>query len=923
MKARLRLLLLAALLCPLGAIAATLTGVVVNGNTGSPVSGATILLRDQNVQTGTNFNGQFRLDVADDSDIYMIVNADGFTSTGVDIRVGRGTVNTGEIRIFPANDNSEFRGDIDDLMFDEEVLNDDEGSAQSVASLTGSTNNIYYNTASYNFGPMYFRYRGMDNQYQSVYINGLRMNDLVRGSFSFSTLLGMTSRAFRNKTTTLGLDASNYAFGDLAGSVNYNTTTDLYAPGFNGSVAFTNSNYMLRGMVTYSTGLNDKGWAFTISAIGRYAKEGIMDGTFYNSGGLFASIEKKFNSANSLTLTLFGGPTQRATGRPTVQEAYDLAGTNLYNPDWGYQDGKKRSSRITETFDPTVILNWLYKKGNTTVNTSAGFRSVYYNRTALNYYNATDPNPSYYKYLPSYFAGRGDDAAAELYTTLWETDEAFRQIKWDDLYQINYLNNIENESLPLDKQKGSSYIMENRINHQLVGMFSSYVNTRLNSIMSLQGGVSFNYTTSRNYKTIRDLMGGEFWLDIDPFSNREISIRPQNLQNDLDNPNRRVGEGDKFGYNYDINALRAEAWLQNVINLPKWDINYGLQLSYTQYERDGKMRNGRAPENSKGKSELLKFDNVNLKLGAVYKLDGRNQFAAHLEYGTRAPLFDQVFIAPRVKNTVVDNVENERDFSGDISYMWNYRRFRGSITGFYTNADNAIERNGFYDDDYQTYANYILTGVRRVYKGIELGMAYKITPSVTATFAGQYSRFQYKNNPQGTRSFENGMYPDTTQTVYLKNYYLGSTPQYCANIGIDWAAPKSWFFNVNFTWQGDAYVNLAPRYHEALPNLWQDFGGSLEELEAKVKELSIQEKIKNAYSLNASIGKLININRKVSMNVNLNLTNITNNKDIATYAYQQGRLRTSGTDAYNRNAFPTRYNYAQGFKMYLNVGVRF
>ena len=253
MKARLRLLLLAALLCPLGAIAATLTGVVVNGNTGSPVSGATILLRDQNVQTGTNFNGQFRLDVADDSDIYMIVNADGFTSTGVDIRVGRGTVNTGEIRIFPANDNSEFRGDIDDLMFDEEVLNDDEGAAQSVASLTGSTNNIYYNTASYNFGPMYFRYRGMDNQYQSVYINGLRMNDLVRGSFSFSTLLGMTSRAFRNKTTTLGLDASNYAFGDLAGSVNYNTTTDLYAPGFNGSVAFTNSNYMLRGMVTYST----------------------------------------------------------------------------------------------------------------------------------------------------------------------------------------------------------------------------------------------------------------------------------------------------------------------------------------------------------------------------------------------------------------------------------------------------------------------------------------------------------------------------------------------------------------------------------------------------------------------------------------------------------------------------------------------
>ena len=40
--------------------------------------------------------------------------------------------------------------------------------------------------------------------------------------------------------------------------------------------------------------------------------------------------------------------------------------------------------------------------------------------------------------------------------------------------------------------------------------------------------------------------------------------------------NRRVGKGDKFGYDYDIHALRAEAWLQNVINLSHWDINYGL-----------------------------------------------------------------------------------------------------------------------------------------------------------------------------------------------------------------------------------------------------------------------------------------------------------------------------------------------------------
>ncbi len=267
----------------------------------------------------------------------------------------------------------------------------------------------------------------------------------------------------------------------------------------------------------------------------------------------------------------------------------------------------------------------------------------------------------------------------------------------------------------------------------------------------------------------------------------------------------------------------------------------------------------------------------------------------------------------------MDNVDTERDLSADISYIWNYRRFRGAITAFYTDVDNAIERNGFYDEQYTTYTNVVLSGVKRCYKGVELGMAYKITPSITATFAGMYSKFQYKNNPQGTRTFENGLYPDTTQTVYLKNYYLGSTPQFAANLGIDYAAPKNWFFNVNATIQGNSYVNLAPAYHEALPNLWEQFD-SEEALAAKIEELSAQDKLKNAFTLNASIGKLIYLNRKVSMNINLNVNNILNNRNVVTYAYQQGRLDTKN---YDRDAYPNRYSYAQGIRLFLNVGIRF
>ncbi len=916
---RQKLFLLLLLTASIPALAGTpkVRGTVVDATTGAPVKGATVMLRDQGVQVVSGGSGEFFITASNTGSDGILVMVPGYEAMLVDVDLADGTADLGTIRLSPDSHTMAINSEEESLLFDMESIEDDEGASQSIAALSGASDDIFYNTASYNFGPMYFRYRGLDSQYQNVYINGIQFNDAIRGRFNFSTLLGMTSRAFRNKTTTIGLGASNYGFGGLGGSINYNTVTSGYAPGFNGSVAYTNSNYMLRAMATYSTGLNKHGWAFTVSAIGRYSKEGIVPGTFYNSAGLFLSVEKVFNKNNSLTLTAFGGPTQRANSSATYQEAYDLAGSNLYNPNWGWQDGKKRASRIIETFDPTFILNWLHKGDKTTVNTAVAARWVNYSTSALNWYKALDPNPTYYRYLPSYY--KDSPEQYDLYTQLWK-DGTIRQINWDNLYQINYLNNVQNQTLPDDKKKGSSYILENRHSNQFNAMFSSYVNHQLTSYMALQGGVGVNYTRGTYYKTIRDLLGGEFWIDIDPFSDREISIAPDMLQNNLDNPNRHVTKGDKFGYNYDIDVLKVNGWLQNTITLPQWDVNYGLEMSYTMFQRDGKWRNGRAPNNSLGKGQIHRFDNAMFKAGATYKINGRNFLSAHVQMGTRAPLVESVYISPRVKDTSVDNPTNERIFSGDISYAFSYRKFRGAITGFYTSMSDVIERTAFYDDRYSSFMNYVLAGVHKVNKGVEIGLAYKITPSVTATFAGTYSRYQYKNNPQGTRSYENGMKADTTQTVYLRNFYAGSTPQVVGNLGIDWQAPKNWYFNINGTWMGDAYVNLSAPYHEAMPDLWQMYP-TQEQLEAKLKELSTQDKLKDAFVLNASIGKFINFrNRKMSMNINLNVNNILNNRKIATYAYQQARINT---DTYDRNAFANRYSYAQGIRVYLNVGIRF
>lgn len=917
MRLKLFLLLLLTATIPSLAQKTGITGKVVNTDTGAPVAGATVILETQGLSVDTDPTGSFSITNATPGTDALVIVAYGYNDYNAVVDLASGIVeNLGIIKLTDSDLMTTYYEDQNDMLFDQAVLEDEEGNAQTIAALTGASDDIYYNAASYDFQPMRFRVRGYDSKYTQTYINGISFNDLARGRFNYSTLGGM-NRAFRDKTSALGSGAAAFGFGDIGGATDINTTASHYAPGFNGSLAYTNSNYMLRGMVNYATGLSKSGWAFSMSAVARWANEGVIEGTFYNSFGLFASLEKVFNSKHSLNLTAWGAPTQRASNSATFLEAYELADNNLYNPNWGWQDGKKRASRIVETFDPTVVLNWEWKPSrNTSLNTGVAFRSIHYSTSSINWYDGPDPRPDYYRYFPSFY--KDDEVAYELYTDLWKHDEDFRQIKWDQLYQANYMNKIYGRGGNPDNH-ASSYILDDRHSNQTNWVFNSLLNHRLNDNMTLQAGVSVNHTSAHYFKTVRDLLGGEYWIDVNKFSERDFPSNPDILQSDLRNPNRKVGKGDTFDYDYYINALQATAWIQNMITLPQWDINYGLKIGYTQFQRDGKMQAGLDPEHSLGKGSTHRFDTGALKAGATYKIDGCNYISAHASYGTQAPLFEYSYISPRYREKAIDGLQNERIASFDLSYIWNYRRFRGSITGFWTDMMDQTERSSFYDEQYSTFMNYVLQGVHTRYKGIELGAAYKITPSITLSLAGTVARYQYCNNPMGTRSYENGLREDMTQQVFLKNYYLGGTPQLAGNIGIDWAAPGSWFFNVNASWMGDAYVNLSPIRHEALPDLWEKYPDE-GDLTAAMESLANQDKLKDAFVLNASIGKVVYINRKVSMNFNLNVDNILNNRNIQTYGYQQGRFDYTNYDA---QKYPNKYFYAQGIKVYFNVGVRF
>ncbi|MDE5807209.1 MAG: hypothetical protein K2H76_03770 [Muribaculaceae bacterium] len=463
----------------------------------------------------------------------------------------------------------------------------------------------------------------------------------------------------------------------------------------------------------------------------------------------------------------------------------------------------------------------------------------------------------------------------------------------------------------------SSTILEYNHTNTTQWMFNSYINHRLNDAMTLQGGLAVNYTDAHYFKTVGDLLGGEFWRDVDTYSERDFGGNTDKLQNDMRNPNRLVTDGDVFGYDYNIRHLMVRAWLQNQVVTTHWNVNYGGEINYVNFMRHGNMQNGRAPENSLGAGERHTFDNASIKAGATYKLNGRNYFVAHATYGTRAPRPYDSYVSPRTKDDAVPGLKSERFLSGDIAYVWNYKNFRGSVTGFYTHVWDGMKHTGFYDYDLKSFMNYNISDVETEYKGVEIGLEYKIMTGLSIRGAANFSRYQYKNNPMGVRSYDNGSEDDVYRRVYLKNYFIGCAPQQAYSVALNYNI-KQWFFEVNANYLADNYYDLSFARHEEMPGLWK-VCQSEEEYDQRRREIIAQDRLKDAFVMNLSIGKVLYM-KWGSLNFNLSVNNLLNNRNIQMRGWQDGKFDYTN---YTTTKYANKVAYAQGIRVFFNVGVRF
>ncbi len=826
--------------------------------------------------------------------------------------------------------------------FTEAQLGEDDDMSQNVTILN-STNNVYASEAGYLFSPMRFRYRAFNQKYNDVYINGASMNDMESGQFRFSNIGGL-NRFTRNVDFALPFEANNYSMTGMAGSNNYDMRAGSMQVGQYASVGVANRNYTLRGLYTYSSGFNDKGWAVSAGITYRWANRGYVEGTFYNSLSYYLGVQKKWQNGHSLSISTWGNPTERSTQGASTDEVYWLANDYYYNPYWGYQNGKKRSSRVVNDFAPSLIATWDWNISDKMKLTTSLFgKYSIYKSTKLNYSNSENPQPDYWKNLPSsyYYVWDtgGQDAILSNNATAWDSwnqsynywtaSKANRQINFDRLIWANQKASANgNDAL---------YFIQAKHNNNLNVTLSSALTTKLSKKSQLVNGIMLGTNYGRHYQTMEDLLGGTIYHNINTYALGKYPANDSRVQYDLRNPNALVGEGDKFGYDYRIDVQKANAWSSYTAEFSRFQAMVSGRIGYTGMKRHGYMQNGMFADNSYGASGTAHFLDGGAKASLNFDAGRGHAFKIGAGYEWRAPQASTAFVSPEQNNDFVQNLKNERVFSSEVSYQYQNAWLHANLSGYYSHMDHVTEWQNFFFDDINSFSYVSMTGIKKAYYGVEAGLDFKLASWLNLKTLGTISEAKNLNNARVT--YLNSTSAEmTSETVYNKNMRESGTPLTVASIGLDYHK-GGWYIDVNANYYDRIYLSYSPssRYFSTLttrqaawkanPTLNQRV---FDDDNNFVDGALDQMKGHGGWMVDLSVGKSVRL-KHGSLNFNLMLTNVLNNRKIVSGGYEQSRSdytvnsttgEYSNTRVYKFSKNPKKY-YVFGTNGMFQVSYRF
>ena len=750
----------------------------------------------------------------------------------------------------------------------------------------------YGRITDFNLPQVSLRRRGQEFRDERIELDGIVV------SWRHTAALRLLGAA---EERTAGIAAESDAPGAAGGVRRFVFTPDEALTPHLASVRLTDRNYRVGAKVSSSLDVG-RGWRLRVAADARTGRDMHVEGVFTNALTAGFHLSKRFAGGSELSLLAVVPPSVRGTRLSSVEEAFTLTGDPLYNPAWGFQQRRVRNSRVRRECVSLGVASWrMPLTAKTSLALTLGGEAGLRRYSALGWYDARTPMPDNYRYLPSYTGDRESEQA-------WRSRDArYTQVRWDELIAQNRLAGGE-----------AVYALEDRVERIGDVQADAAFVTELDGRLTLRYGGWVRRTSTRHYKQMRDLLGADYLVDIDQYLVDDDTYGNL-LQNDLRHPDRRIGRGDRFGYDYTLAVREAGVRLHAAYRSDRLRADAGLVLSDGVIFRRGHYEKELFPgAQSYGASRRLHFTPYTLRLSAGWAFTPRHYLSAALLAAARMPEAEALFFQPQYNNRTVDRPTAEKNYAAELAYRMTGPVVGLQVTAYATLRLDAAQTQRYYDDMAGLYCDMSVSGIGWRALGVEAAADIRLSQRWSLALAASVQRSEYVRDPLVTvLSDADNTVVDMRAVSRMGGCVPGGAPRATACAELAYFGPKGWGCRLSAGYVGGRYAE--PSFLRRTDRIASQGGTSPELFDAFVR----QERLDDALTLGASLFKSFYFDRS-RLVAALMLRNLLGDNDMVYSAYEAQRVRRiAAGDQTLWQPHATRLTYALPRSFYVTVSYRF
>lgn len=607
--------------------------------------------------------------------------------------------------------------------------------------------------------------RGFKQENVELLLNGVPITSVENGLVYWNNWIGLAD-ATQMIQIQKGLGASKVALNSIGGTINIITKSTEVQKG--GSIKHSFTDYgNHKTTLRLSTGLMKNGWAITF--LGSKTKgSGYVDATYVNGYAYFLSASKQFGKNHKLIFTALGNPENHGQRNfMLTQNEVDQHGTRL-NKEWGNYKGKLNNASENFYFKPHFSLNHYWKISKKTFIAN----SVYF----------------------SYGTGGGKWAESFNYgSSVFSYRNSSGQIDWDGIHLGNSNNNQSYTLANGNVVTGFSNAIQTDYiaTHVWTGLLST-IEHQANDHLKLIVGIHGRYFKSKVQEKVRDLLGGDFWIDSYGWSLAGVSGRNQIKHiGDITN----VDNGSMVNYLNSFGQIEYETDQMHAFA--------ASSVSNTWYQREDRYN-----YLDDTKSEMIQKISYDFKAGINYNIDDFSNIYLNTGYYSKAPYFK--FIFGNNTNVTSLNINNEQIFSVELGYGFKSENTRLKVNAYYTNwQDISFLSYEYIQLQDNTSTRALVKGLNAIHQGIEFELYQKISKDLNLGFIASLGNWKWKNDVEADLFNDNNVKVGTTN-VYADGLNVGDAPQTQLGITANYQLFKNLNIQADWTYNDRLYADFDP-----------------------------------------------------------------------------------------------------------------